>query len=90
MKKLITILFVLAFVIIHSGAVYASTAVFINEFHYDNESTDEGEGIEIFGPAGTNLTGWSIELYNGSDARSYHTMDLIGTIPNLQNGYGWR
>ena len=47
-------------------AVIAGTAgagtgpsVFINEFHYDNTSTDEREFIEIAGPAGTDLSGYS-------------------------------
>jgi hypothetical protein len=44
----------------------ATTVVFINEIHYDNTSTDTNEGIEIAGTAGTDLTGWTIELYNGN------------------------
>ncbi len=43
------------------------TTVFINEFHYDNTGTDAGEFVEIAGPAGTNLTGWSLVRYNGSN-----------------------
>lgn len=51
-----------------AGAVPGdSSSVFINEFHYDNASTDEGEFVEIAGPAGTDLTGWSLVLYNGSN-----------------------
>ncbi len=42
------------------------TTVFINEFHYDNIGTDAGEFVEIAGPAGTSLTGWSLVRYNGS------------------------
>ena len=34
--------------------------VFINELHYDNGGTDAGEAVEIAGPAGTDLTGWSV------------------------------
>ncbi len=41
-------------------------AVFINEIHYDNAGTDTGEAVEIAGPAGTDLTGWSLVLYNGN------------------------
>ena len=39
---------------------FADTTVFINEIHYDdNTSTgDVNEGVEIAGPAGTDLTGW--------------------------------
>ncbi|MDL1909111.1 ExeM/NucH family extracellular endonuclease [Chloroflexi bacterium CFX6] len=65
-----------------------STTVFINEIHYDNTGTDAGEAIEIAGPAGTDLTGWSIVLYNGSGGATYDTDTLSGTIPNQQGGYG--
>lgn len=64
------------------------TPVFINEIHYDNTGTDEGESIEVAGPAGTDLTGWSIVLYNGSNGTVYDTDALIGTIPSQQGGYG--
>ena len=43
-------------------------APFINEIHYDNVGTDSGEAIEVAGPAGTDLTGWSLVLYNGAMA----------------------
>jgi predicted extracellular nuclease len=66
----------------------AATSVFINEIHYDNTGTDAGEAIEIAGPAGTDLTGWSIVLYNGSGGAVYDTDALSGTIPNQENGFG--
>jgi uncharacterized protein len=65
-----------------------TSTVFINEIHYDNTGTDAGEAIEIAGPAGTDLTGWSIVLYNGADGASYNTAPLSGLIPNQQGGYG--
>ena len=67
-----------------------STSVFINEIHYDNTGTDAGEAIEIAGPAGTDLTGWSVVLYNGSSTQLnvYDTIPLSGVIPNQDNGYG--
>ncbi len=68
--------------------VAAATSVFINEIHYDNTGTDAGEAIEIAGPAGTNLTGWSIVLYNGTGGASYDTDLLSGTIPNQGGGFG--
>jgi DNA/RNA endonuclease G (NUC1) len=37
-----------------------------SEIHYDNVGTDVNEAIEIEGPTGTDLTGWSIVLYNGT------------------------
>jgi hypothetical protein len=34
----------------------------ISEIHYDNTGTDAGEAIEISGPVGTSLVGYSIVL----------------------------
>ncbi|MEO7469327.1 MAG: hypothetical protein ABIV36_20155, partial [Sphingobium limneticum] len=64
--------------------------VFINEIHYDNAGTDSGEFVEIAGLAGTDVTGWSIVLYNGNPAQrsSYSTQTLSGVISDQQNGYG--
>ncbi|MCD1617520.1 ExeM/NucH family extracellular endonuclease [Salipiger marinus] len=64
------------------------TAIFINEFHYDNVGGDTGEMIEIAGPAGTDLTGWSIVLYNGSNGASYRTVTLSGSIDDEGAGFG--
>ncbi len=67
----------------------AATSVFINEIHYDNASTDTGEAIELAGPAGTDLAGWQIVPYNGANGQTYTpTINLTGTIPNQQNGFG--
>lgn len=66
----------------------SSSTVFINEFHYDNAGTDTGEFIEIAGPAGTDLTGWRIELYNGAGGARYDNDALSGIIPSQQGGYG--
>ena len=68
--------------------VFAATPVFINEIHYDNTGTDAGEAIEVAGPAGTNLTGWSIVLYNQTGGATYDTDSLTGTIPD-QGGSGF-
>ncbi|MDH4055833.1 MAG: ExeM/NucH family extracellular endonuclease [Gammaproteobacteria bacterium] len=81
----VSVLFVLA--CFASQSAFAQT-VFINEFHYDNTGTDAGEAIEVAGPAGTDLTGWSLVLYNGSNGTVYNTIALSGAIPNQQVGYG--
>jgi uncharacterized protein len=62
--------------------------VFINEIHYDNASTDVGEAIEVAGIAGTDLTGWSLVLYNGNGGANYATIALSGVIADQNNGYG--
>ncbi len=66
----------------------APASVFINELHYDNAGTDAGEAVEVAGPAGTNLTGWSLALYNGNGGALYNTKPLSGTLTNQEGGYG--
>ncbi len=62
---------------------------FINEIHYDNSGTDTGEAIEIAAAAGTNLTGWTIVLYNGSTGAQYgSTTNLSGIVADQQGGFG--
>ncbi len=63
--------------------------IFINEIHYDNTGADVDEGVEIAGPSGTDLSGYKVHLYNGSDSNEYGTaITLSGTIPNQQNNRG--
>lgn len=66
-----------------TAAAVSLTPVRISEFHYDNTGTDAGEKIEVSFPVGTDLTGWSIVLYNGSGGATYNTDALttgsIGT-----------
>lgn len=62
--------------------------VWINELHYDNDGVDTGEFVELAGIAGTVLTGYRILLYNGGGGAVYNTVNLSGTIPNEQNGFG--
>ena len=66
------------------------TPVFINELHYDNAGTDAGELVEIAGPAGTDLTGWSVVLYNGGNNAPYDTDDLSGVLgDDTGTGFGF-
>jgi len=66
----------------------AGVDVFINEIHYDNFGTDANEGLEIAGPAGTDLSTFTLTLYNGSGGVVYGSVTLSGIIPNQSNGYG--
>lgn len=67
----------------------AQTVVFINEIHYDNADADVDEGVEVAGPAGTDLAGHSIRLYNGSDGGTYGSIvHLSGLIPDQEAGFG--
>jgi len=76
------------------AGVFASqitlAAVFINEIHYDNAGGDVGEAIEVAGDAGTDLTGWTVALYNGSSTQRnvYATINLSGILPNQQDSFG--
>ncbi|WP_127498930.1 ExeM/NucH family extracellular endonuclease [Actinoplanes solisilvae] len=54
---------------------------FLSEIHYDNAGTDSGEAIEVQAPAGFDLTGWQIVLYNGSGGAVYNTATLSGAVP---------
>ena len=62
--------------------------IFISEFHYDNVSTDVGEFIEITAPVGTDLTGYRLVLYNGSDNSEYETINLSGVITGTPGACG--
>ena len=62
--------------------------IFISEFHYDNGGADAGEFVEVTAPSGTDLTGWSIVLYNGTGGASYDTDSFTGTVANQSVGFG--
>ncbi|MGI5212850.1 ExeM/NucH family extracellular endonuclease [Plantactinospora sp. CA-290183] len=54
---------------------------FLSEIHYDNVGTDTGEAVEVEAPAGFDLTGWQLVLYNGNGGAAYHTRTLSGVVP---------
>jgi hypothetical protein len=62
--------------------------VWINELHYDNAGSDSGEGVEVAGPAGTDLSSFKLLAVNGSDGLVYRTNVLSGTIDSEQCNYG--
>ena len=63
-------------------------SIFINEIHYDNTGGDVDEGVEIVGPAGTDLAGYKVYLYNGNGSKIYGNISFSGIIPNQQNNRG--
>ena len=83
----LSVTFIAALLMAFSQSTYAQS-VFVNELHYDNASTDSGEAIEIAGPAGTDLGGWSIVLYNGNGGAVYRTTALSGVLGDQQGGFG--
>ena len=63
----------------------------INEFHYDNVSTDEGEFVEVVVQDANSydLSLFKLLLYNGSDGETYgslHTLDSF-TEGDTENGF---
>jgi len=63
-------------------------SLFINEFHYDNSGMDVNEGIEVAGLAGTDLSGYHLLLYNGSNGTVYSDILLEGIISDQSGNYG--
>lgn len=74
--------------VLWAGGPAWSQSVFINEIHYDNRGADADERLEIAGPAGTDMKGWRLVLYNGKNGMPYRTVPLEGSIPDQQGGYG--
>ncbi|MGB0114415.1 MAG: ExeM/NucH family extracellular endonuclease [Ilumatobacteraceae bacterium] len=70
------------------NVVAADDGVFISELHYDNDGADIGEAVEVTGPSGTDLTGWSIVLYNGSNGQTYDSVSLDGILSGDAGGEG--
>ncbi|MDD5088246.1 MAG: T9SS type A sorting domain-containing protein [bacterium] len=68
-------------------AAGASAQVVINELLYDTIGDDDPNllYVELWGPAGTDLTGWSLIGINGNGGTVYRTVTLSGSIP--QDGY---
>jgi hypothetical protein len=81
MKNLI-LLASLVFAIGLSSYSQIVDSVFISEFHYDNIGSDTLEGFEISGLAGTDLSCYTVYLYNGSNGSVYGQDILEGVIPN--------
>lgn len=81
--------FYLFLITIFATSLGFGQTVFINEIHYDDNSGDSGEGVEIAGPAGTDLSTYTITAYNGSNGALYDTEILTGIIPDQSgNGFG--
>ena len=64
-------------------------SIWINEFHYDNDGVDEGEFVELAGPSGTVVTGWSLVLFNGFNDTAYDTVALTGTLADSDSNFGF-
>ena len=83
-------LFLFFLFVISKLTLYAQNA-WINEFHYDNASSDEGEFVEVVleDASSYDLSLFTILLYNGSDGETYgssHTLDSF-TEGITENGF---
>ncbi|MDF1605512.1 ExeM/NucH family extracellular endonuclease [Nocardioides sp. YIM 152315] len=74
--------------LVPSAPASAVTGVFVSEIHYDNQGTDSGEFVEVTAPAGTDLAGYQVVLYNGSNGTTYDTDALTGVVTDQQEGWG--
>lgn len=61
---------------------------YINEFHYDNTGADQFEYVEIAGVAGTDLSGWRLDFYNGTNGTIYSSWALSGLVDDEVAGFG--
>lgn len=73
---------------LQAGVSPSDATVWVNEFHYDNVGTDTNEGFEIAGPAGVDLSTYSLALYSGNGGLLYNTIPLAGVIDNEGCGFG--
>lgn len=59
----------------------------LNEFHYDNASTDQNEFIEVRTGIGEDITDVTIYLYNGSGGTVYDQKGLSEFTTTYEGGY---
>ena len=79
-----------AFCLLSARFGFALSHPWINEFHYDNAGADVGEFVEIAGPAGLDLGGYSLTFYNGNGGvKDGSTLLLSGVLGNDSNGFGF-
>ncbi len=64
------------------GLAAPAEATLISEFLYDAPGSDNGFGfVELAGPAGQVLDGWSLMVINGANGEVATTIALAGAIP---------
>ena len=59
--------------------------ILINEVRINDEGSDDMTFIEIYGPPGTNLSGYKLIGIDGRTGNEYKTVEIEGEIP--QSGY---
>ncbi|WP_456408615.1 DUF5689 domain-containing protein [Caldithrix abyssi] len=68
----------MTFILFSAFSLIFAQNAWINEIHYDNFGTDEGEFIEVVieNVGNYNLTDFAVDLYNGNDGAVYDTKTL--------------
>lgn len=59
-------------------AIASHSQIVINELDPSGPGIDDMEFVELFGPAGTDLSGFTLVIYNGSNSQSNNAFDLNG------------
>lgn len=61
----------------------------INEVHYDNDGADSGEFIEIRVAKDADVSGMTVELYNGSNGATYESASLASFMKTSDGTYDY-
>ena len=77
----------LFFLLLVFATTFSTAQLYINEIESDSPGTDDAEFIELYSASpNTNLDGYVLVLFNGSDDASYAAYDLDGYSTDA-NGY---
>ena len=68
------------------SAAPVTNEIWINEFHYDNSGTDQGEFIEVV--SNFDASGYKVELYNGG-SNVYATLLLANATLSTSGGWNY-
>ena len=79
MKSVLTLIFTISFIF-----SVESQEIYLNEIRANDAGTDDAEFIEIIGPAGSDISDWSISHVNGIDGSEQFVFSFPPgtTIPN--------
>lgn len=61
----------------------------INEVHYDNDGADAGEFIEIRVAKDADVSGMTVELYNGNNGATYGSASLASMVKTSDGAYDY-
>jgi hypothetical protein len=76
----------LSLLLLFNAIALGQTNAWINEIHYDNNGTDQNEGVEITIENPGNLSDYRIDLYNGSNGTTYNNQTVDAITPGAVVG----